>query len=84
MQQIYNSSPFSIFDQFPVLAQNLENKSPELKPASDMDGGCGENKLGDKMFDYVTLYIFPVLKLRDPVKYFLFLIPQSKIHLGPI
>ena len=55
MQQIYNSSPFSIFDQFPVLAQNLENKSPELKPASDMDGGCGENKLGDKMFDYVIL-----------------------------
>ena len=27
-----------------------------------MDGGCGENKLGDKMFDYVTLYIFPVFE----------------------
>ena len=62
MQQIYNSSPSSIFDQFPVLAHNLGNKSPELKPASDMDGGCGENKLGDKMFDYVTLYIFPVFE----------------------
>ena len=62
MQQIYNSSPFSIYDQFQVLAQNLENKSPELKPASDMDGGCGENKLGDKMFDYVTLYIFPLFE----------------------
>ena len=66
MQQIYNSSPFSIFDQFPVLAQNLENKSPELKPASDMDGDCGENKLGDKMFDYVTLYIFPVFETTWP------------------
>ena len=66
MQQIYNSSPFSIFDQFPLSAQNLENKSPELEPASDMDSGCGENKLGDKMFDYVTLYIFPVFETTWP------------------
>ena len=81
MQQIYNSSPFSIFDQFPVLAQNLENKSPELKPASDMDGGCGENKLGDKCLTTWPCISSLFLKLR--VKYFLFLIPQSKIHLGP-